>query len=221
MKRTIYALCAASTLALATPVAAQVYDSNGDSNLYTFGGTQPGTSATLTLTLDTFNALTGVYNFSYTLTNTSNTTLNPSGRITAFGFNDSTNLTPTGSTGSGNLLDEILFGANISGGNNEMDICLTTNNCSGGGSGGDGVVVGSPVSGTFSLDYPGSLSSLTLSGFTVRYQSTGANGEGSGIGTVTPPIPEPATWAMMLLGFAGIGMTIRRRRSGQVLAQVA
>jgi hypothetical protein len=25
------------------------------------------------------------------------------------------------------------------------------------------------------------------------------------------PVPEPATWAMMLLGFAGIGMTIRRR----------
>jgi len=25
-------------------------------------------------------------------------------------------------------------------------------------------------------------------------------------------VPEPATWAMMLVGFAGIGMTIRRRR---------
>ena len=35
------------------------------------------------------------------------------------------------------------------------------------------------------------------------------------------PVPEPATWAMMLLGFTGIGMTIRRRRSRNVLAQVA
>lgn len=34
-------------------------------------------------------------------------------------------------------------------------------------------------------------------------------------------VPEPATWAMMLLGFAGVGMTMRRRRTGQVLAQVA
>jgi hypothetical protein len=29
----------------------------------------------------------------------------------------------------------------------------------------------------------------------------------------TGPVPEPATWAMMLLGFGGIGMAMRRRRS--------
>jgi hypothetical protein len=35
-------------------------------------------------------------------------------------------------------------------------------------------------------------------------------------------VPEPATWGMMLLGFAGIGMTIRRqRRSGAQLMQIA
>ena len=36
------------------------------------------------------------------------------------------------------------------------------------------------------------------------------------------PVPEPATWGMMLLGFAGIGMAIRRsrRRSG-ALMQIA
>lgn len=28
----------------------------------------------------------------------------------------------------------------------------------------------------------------------------------------TPPVPEPATWAMMLLGFGGIGVSMRRRR---------
>ena len=28
-----------------------------------------------------------------------------------------------------------------------------------------------------------------------------------------PGVPEPATWAMMLLGFGGIGMAMRRRRS--------
>lgn len=33
-------------------------------------------------------------------------------------------------------------------------------------------------------------------------------------------VPEPATWAMMLLGFAGMGMVIRRR-SKPVLAQLA
>jgi hypothetical protein len=37
-----------------------------------------------------------------------------------------------------------------------------------------------------------------------------------------PPVPEPATWGMMLLGFAGMGMAMRRsrRRSG-TLMQIA
>jgi hypothetical protein len=30
------------------------------------------------------------------------------------------------------------------------------------------------------------------------------------------PVPEPATWAMMLLGFAGVGVVLRRRKAGQV-----
>jgi len=39
-------------------------------------------------------------------------------------------------------------------------------------------------------------------------------------GTPVGSVPEPATWAMMLLGFAGIGMAVRRTRS-QSLAQLA
>ena len=35
------------------------------------------------------------------------------------------------------------------------------------------------------------------------------------------PVPEPATWAMMLLGFGGIGFAMRRRRGQQTLAQIA
>jgi subtilisin-like proprotein convertase family protein len=34
-------------------------------------------------------------------------------------------------------------------------------------------------------------------------------------------VPEPATWAMMLLGFAGIGVAMRRRRSSEHLPQLA
>lgn len=38
--------------------------------------------------------------------------------------------------------------------------------------------------------------------------------------TVSPAIPEPATWAMMLLGFGAVGFAMRRRRA-PVLAQAA
>ena len=47
--------------------------------------------------------------------------------------------------------------------------------------------------------------------------STGSLG-----GTITiTAVPEPATWAMMLLGFGAIGWQIRRRRSTLALAQAA
>jgi hypothetical protein len=35
-------------------------------------------------------------------------------------------------------------------------------------------------------------------------------------GGVAPGVPEPATWAMMIFGFAGIGAALRRRRAGPV-----
>jgi hypothetical protein len=36
--------------------------------------------------------------------------------------------------------------------------------------------------------------------------------------TAAPPVPEPSTWAMMILGFAGVGfMAYRRKRSGSAL----
>ena len=49
------------------------------------------------------------------------------------------------------------------------------------------------------------------------------NGAGNNAAAVTgnislslAPVPEPATWAMMIIGFAGIGMTLRRRRRTQL-----
>lgn len=37
----------------------------------------------------------------------------------------------------------------------------------------------------------------------------------------TSAVPEPATWAMMLLGFAGTGFAVRRRRAQGKLLQIA
>ena len=57
------------------------------------------------------------------------------------------------------------------------------------------------------------------------YDSTGKlNGQGSSnaqlYATGGGAVPEPATWAMMLLGFAGIGASMRRRTK-QTLMQIA
>ena len=47
------------------------------------------------------------------------------------------------------------------------------------------------------------------------------NAAGALTGNVTiTPLPEPATWAMMLLGFGAIGLSVRSRRKS-ALAQIA
>ncbi len=38
---------------------------------------------------------------------------------------------------------------------------------------------------------------------------------------VTPAVPEPGTWAMMLIGFGGVGVALRRRRKPNGLMQIA
>jgi len=57
--------------------------------------------------------------------------------------------------------------------------------------------------------------------YTFRYTANMATaGNISGNGAFYPAVPEPATWGMMLLGFAGMGLTLRRRRR-PALAQIA
>jgi len=54
--------------------------------------------------------------------------------------------------------------------------------------------------------------------------TNGQGVSGAQIFATSPAVPEPATWAMMLLGFGGIGMAMRRnrsRRSGTALMQIA
>ena len=71
----------------------------------------------------------------------------------------------------------------------------------------------------FRNDVP--ITANVLNTITVTGLSRG-NGSYGGNLTFTPAaVPEPATWAMMLLGFAGIGWQLRRKRSGAALAQLA
>ena len=84
-----------------------------------------------------------------------------------------------------------------------------------GGVGAARAYLGDPATGSFTLTYGSNVSDLTLQDFYVRYQGlTGLNGIGSATGreVVTPPVPEPSTWAMMLFGFGALGFAMRRRR---------
>ena len=67
-----------------------------------------------------------------------------------------------------------------------------------------------------------SLRSTAFGGNSVYFASdlVNANGNTGNVGAIsqTGAVPEPATWGMMLIGFAGIGISLRRRRRAQALA---
>lgn len=198
--------------------------SGGTANLNMGGNSSgadvPGLTSTLSLTF--VQAVSGTYTFDYTLTNTS-TAPTTSSRITAFGFNTNPNLSANGaSIISGSVFDEIRYNANMPNGMANVEVCFTTNNCSGGG--GDGLTIGQSSSGRFTLNFGNAnLASVTLDNILLRYQSINATGiqGGSGTGGVVTAVPEPATWGLMLVGFGAIGASMRRRRRINLIAQMA
>ena len=182
----------------------------------------PGLSGSMALTLSSI--IGNVYNFSYTFQNTSTVA---GTRISGFGFNVDPLAYLVGVTaGSGDIFDLTALNANFA--SIGADVCLN------GGPGscpesnpGNSLGFGATTSGTFALNFNPGQSSITLSNFLDRYQgfsTTNVNQQTvtSAIGVGTPGgVPEPTTWAMMLLGFGGIGMTTRRRRKDGRLLQIA
>jgi hypothetical protein len=241
MGRVLIAALAAAAIGISTPaVAAITIGGSGASTTLTINGSTavndfvlltlngqadnvvyPGLSSTLKLTFKGASAnLDGgtTFLFDYLISNTSST----GSRVTAFGFD----INPLASfdlakskPGTGETYDIQASGSLA---NNSLDFCLKNgqdNNC--GGSQG-GPAAGSSGSGTFKLYFDTTTSSLTLSNIIDRYQGIdGAPGSAEGFVT-SPPVPEPATWAMMLVGFGGIGLAMRRRRKvGSKLLQIA
>ena len=62
----------------------------------------------------------------------------------------------------------------------------------------------------------GQLNTIVVSGISRGMGSYGGNLTF----TPNPSVPEPTTWALMLLGFGGVGLSMRRRRS-RALTQLA
>jgi hypothetical protein len=86
-----------------------------------------------------------------------------------------------------------------------------------------------PITGSGSITYAGGpTSSITLlpgslgvGSYHLTFSGNSPSGGAeSGNLTFRLAVPEPATWALMLLGFGGIGMAMRRRRR-PALAQLA
>ena len=216
MKKAILALCATGAVALASPANAAISVdgttlSPGQSTTLTFdGATGTGTpvaglGSTLGLTLTGETATS--YTFSYTLSMIDATAADLSG----FGFMSAPEIQSFSRSGDLNVTLNTLFPDN---GGQSVDFCAYSGaNCTAGSGHADS------FSGTFTLNYAAGAGDVALTDFVTRYTGiTAANGV-SGIGHVTGAVPEPATWAMMLLGFGAIGVSMRRRKP--VLAQVA
>jgi hypothetical protein len=105
----------------------------------------------------------------------------------------------------------------------EQDICIksgNTNTCHGGGN--IGPKNGQVYGGSFMLSFSGQPNYVSFTDPMVRFNAIQINGRGDYSGTGIPYawVPEPATWALMFLGVAGVGMSLRAQRRRLELRRV-
>lgn len=232
--KALLGIASAAALLASTPAAAAVsltFDATGAPESYDViydgftgdpSGTLSGLSALITFTFDSTSNGGQSWTFDYTVNNTSSSPVNES-RISIFGFDVSALLDKSPFSDAASATGE--FGAGIGDGNmanatNDVDICFRAGGggtqCTGGGGANDGVtMLSGPASGSFTLNFTSAVTEVTFSNLLIRYQSldtdqsraTSATGQAVGI------VPEPGTWALMILGFGAVGATIRRRRA--------
>ena len=188
-----------------------------DTAVLDFNGFQDDPNATITdltaqLSLKLLGVVGNSYQFSYELINTSQAPI--SSRISIFGFNADPNF--AGVSNITGIFDTLSSG-NQPNGIPNLEFCLKTGNggqCSGGGGG--GLTNGQSATGGFWLNFNSPQASLALSDFSVRYQSVAGAGRvtsASGVPIGMGMVPEPATWAFMILGFGLIGGALRNRKA--------
>jgi hypothetical protein len=231
LRKTFTATALFAAIAAATPAMAATIPFNpdgsatissgtniGDSFTVNFNGSEsgsviPGLTSSLTLT---FAGVSGNnYLFNYLLNNTSSSPTTSSS-VTAFGFNIDPNTLLSSSNVSGAFT--VVSSGQVSQGYN-LEMCFKNgqnNNCAGGN---NGITMGNSGLGQIALGFSSLQNSVTLSNYLVRYQQV--NGSGSAVGTPVGAVPELSTWAMMLLGFGAIGVSMRRKRKAIHLPQLA
>jgi hypothetical protein len=217
MKKIFFALCAISAVALATPAIAA--DLNGVTITQPVSGTPDSaqifgiTNATLSTTqfgTEPSNGgaanVTFTGNTGFTIDNGFAQLITGSAGLTSLTINPNALFTDMklafSLTGQGNFDSPVTVFYLLSNG--------TTGTLA-------GAVNGTGNNGNFEIGITGGLfDSITIA-------STGDHGFGAikqvSFEPVAGAVPEPATWAMMLLGFGAIGVSMRRRKP--VLAQVA
>lgn len=182
-------------------------------------GLVAGLTASTIFTLRSISGDKKAWSFDLTLANTSSGAITAS-RVSIFGFDVSPEL--SGATGAG-IFSVVGRNANVPQIGPLLDICFRAG---GGGSGcasggGGGVEIGETyATGSFVLRFVQATEALLLDNFFVRYQSIAGTDRGtSGVGVDDlqsdgngSVVPEPATWAMLVIGFGAVGAVRRRRR---------
>ena len=203
MRHILLAALATAAIGFGTPASAAVLVADG---------------ITYDLTLDsiTNGGLTGNFTLAISGINTASDTEGGRTGINAFAFNDPAVGTAVSGTSSGFTF--MTGGLNSTGCDGSGNFfCFTNTGWSG----------GSPLPSSLSLQFnvtsnmAGSWTSWTPD-FKIDWTGSKNNYDLVSLPIPVDGVPEPATWALMLLGFGGIGMAVRRgRKQNALLSQIA
>jgi hypothetical protein len=224
---TLRSFAAAAVIALGSTAAHAVpmlsFSTVGDTGTIEYDG-NIGTNDVDGLTAETTFTLIGIsadgteWMFEVTVRNTTDDTIWEEARVSRIGFDVDPSIVDAEATGSWEAVLNQSFPNQFG----SIDLCVqatSQGDCSG-GPGGPGI--GETSSFDLTLFFASAIDSVVLDNFGVRYQSLtseqlGFNGaSGTGSGTPTTRVAEPATIA--LLGFGLLGLGLVRRRTARVEA---
>ena len=223
MNTRITGLLAALTLAVAVPTAADAmtFLNAGDTGTVTIFGFDKVTEDYVgSLTADLkFTLLSKTdsktWNFTYEADNTSTDQV---ARLVSFALSVDPNFqTVSGTSGPFTATAEKKLE------DFATELCFVAgNNCAGGGNGGL-TSAAANATGAFTLNFKNApTGSVTFDAFAGKFQATQYNGSslfaqecpvGQNCGGGGTEVPEPATWALMIMGFGAAGAMLRRRRT--------